>query len=146
MPVRLTPDAGEAIATKKVTPPEFDPDQEWVEILVFLRQDIRDNAVKLATSTRVQVKNTREEIDNDVYFFSLFKSQIKGWRLLDPELAEIPFCESNIRKLPWDLKSYLHDQIMQCGGVIPTQNVEVKTDSGQMLSYKSPDAVVVSGS
>ena len=147
MPVRMTPQPGDAVPTKKITPEEFDPAQEWFEVLVFLRQDVRDNALKVATKTITSPRGiSRDEINNETYYLHLFKVQLKGWRLLGLDNEPIPFTEENINRLPWDLKSYLHEQILRCGGMIPTADLIVQTDSGQPLDYKSPDAELLPGS
>ena len=151
MPVIMTPGAGQAIPTKRITPPEWDESQEWFEVLTFLRQDVRDSALEAAKVTKVFPgrKGSEDKIDNEVYFFNLFKAQLKGWRMLTAGagglLVEVPFNEESIRNLPWDLKGYLHGEIIMCGGIIPTSEVIVKTESGQELDYKSPHEVVGAG-
>lgn len=145
MPVRLTPAPDSVIPTKAVSMAEWDTDgplEEHIDILVFLRTDTLEAARKAATRTIVQGSRTREEINEAAYLRALFDVQVKGWRLLDPNGAEIPYTPENLAALPWDVRSWLHDEILACGGSIATRNIVVRTDSGIALDYKSPDGVV----
>lgn len=147
MPVRLTPTADAVISTKKVSMPEWDtegPLAEHFDILVFLRKDVIDAARKAGRRTITEQNGrSRDEMEDEPYFRVLFDAQVKGWRLLDPAGTEIPFTPANLAALPWDIKGWLHEQILLCGGSVPTRDLVVSMgDSGQTLDYKRPDAGV----
>ena len=145
MPVRLTPSADAVISTKRVSMPEWDtegPYAEWIEILVFLRTETLEAAQKAGRRTVVERGQTKEEIANEPYYRSLFDAQVKGWRLLDQDLKEIPFSPEHLAALPWDVKFWLNGQIIRCGGALATRDLVVETASGTPLDFKSTDAGV----
>jgi hypothetical protein len=113
------------------------PLYEFVEVLAFLRQETLDAARKVANRAIKENGRIREELNLRVYFDTLFSAQVKGWHLLDPEGTEIPFTPATLAALPWDVQGWLHEEILKCGGSIPTRDLVVKTDSGQTLDYKS---------
>ncbi len=143
MPVRLNPLPGETIATKKVTPGEWEsegPFAEWFEILDYLRSEVLDTARAAGRKTIQQGRTTKEEFVESAFQTSLFTAQVKGWRLLDPKGVEIPFTPENLARLPAGLREWLQTSILECGGVIPTASLEVATASGQTFQLPGADA------
>lgn len=150
MPVRMTPLPEETVATKRWTPPDCDddpesPTYEYIEILSFLRQEVIDAAQREGTRTITERGRTREERNMPVYMTALFRRQVTGWRLLDEHGHEIPFTPEHLTRLPWDLQGLLHQEILNCGGLIATRDLVVRTEDGVLLDYKSPDGSLRAG-
>jgi hypothetical protein len=144
MPVRLTPEPGAVIPTVRRTMEGWDADPdsptvEYIEILAFLRSETLEAARKTGNRAIKENGRIREELNLRIYFDTLFSAQVKGWRLLDPDGDEIPFTPATLAALPWDVQGWLHEEILKCGGSIPTRDLAVRTESGQTLTYKSPD-------
>lgn len=141
MPVRRMPVKGQAIATKKVTPPDLDPAEEWVEIPVLLENSVYIKARAEATSTTSSARGITEKIDNEALIDSILIQQIKAWRLLDPDapegdsFKEIPLAPSEVKVMPQSFKNWLYHEIDACTGIIPTQNLKVVTQSGVEATF-----------
>lgn len=143
MPLRLTPLPDEAIPTKRVSPPEWDAAQEWIEILSFLRKDTLNEARTAARKTVTVGGRTQEEYDEKILFSRLFAVQVKGWHIVDPNGAEIPYSQENLARLPWDLAGWLYGEIASCGGVLATRDLVIQTkSSGQALDFRSQETSV----
>ena len=158
MPVQLNPSR---TATKPVTPPDLDPTREWFTILSFLDDKTLKAARATATKTITQGTKTREEIDQEAFNTALIEVQLKGWQLevpsdkvFDPELmtndagvVHWKFLPANVEALfaLWDVRVWLANEILLCGGLVSTAGLVVRTESGQTLDYKSPDDVVGAG-
>lgn len=142
MPIYLEPGAGAAIPTKQISMDGWDtegPFAEWVTILSFLRFETLEHARKTSRRTITEFGRTREETDDDAYFRALFDVQVKDWRLFDPEGHEIPFTPEHVAALPWGVRGWLHEQILACGGSLPTRHLVIRTESGLTADLKSPD-------
>lgn len=146
------------VVTKSVTPEGLDPTREWFTILSYLDEKVLKSAQEKARTTITQNGRTREEFDQDGYTRVLVDAQLTGWQLevpegypFDPDLmtndggtAHWKYSPTTITYMLsiWDVRGWLRDQILSCGGVVATAGLVVKTDSGQTLDYKSPDAGV----
>lgn len=163
MPIRLP--GLEKPSTKNVTPlglEETGPNAEYFTILDYLDAAVNDTARKAATTT-VTDRNGRlqqETVDNTKYSRALVLANLKGWRTIVPPGAEfVPgrmftedgnffwsFSVQNVNELPEDIVLWLAGEIVSCGGVIPTESLRVKTDSGQVLDFRrAPGGVGVGG-
>ena len=145
MAVRLTPRPEEPIATKPVRMPDWDTEgayEEHIDILDFLRPEVfraaQDAARKTITGRNGQ---SREDIDQDVFLRALFDAQVKGWRLFDPSLAPIPFTPEHVHALPWDVKAWLNEEILSCGGSIPTRTLRIPVGSKEYDFRGAPEGL-----
>lgn len=148
MPIsRLTPLPDDVLGTKDVTPPEWATEgehREYFTILDFLRSETLEVARTAARKTIQQGKVTREEFTTSTYLRVLFEAQVKGWRLLDATGAEIPFTPENLARLPWAVRDWLHERILECGGMLATSDLEVLAGE-QRITFPGADAGVGAG-
>jgi hypothetical protein len=138
MPIRLVPEAG-AIGLKRVTPEGLDPAEEFISILDYLDESVLKAAREAARKTVGQGTRVREEFDQAAYVIYLLQQQVKGWTLLDGAGTPIEFTPANLARLPWDVKNWLSDQIVACGGIIPTE--DFRRAHGERQAAALPGAI-----
>jgi hypothetical protein len=144
MPIRLAPEAG-AIGLKHVTPDGLDAAEEYISILDYMDEKVLKAAREAGRKTIGQGQRVREEFDQEAYVASLLNAQVKGWQLQDETGAALPFTPANLARLPWDLKSWLSDQIVSCGGIIPTETFRRDAGQRQAPAVPGPDEGVGTG-
>jgi hypothetical protein len=142
MAVRLAPRADEPIRTKPVRMPDWaavGEDEEHIEILDYLRPEVFRAAQEAARRTTTERGISRDTYDPEVLMRALFDVQVKGWRLFDQDGSALPFTPENLARLPWDVKAWLNEEILACGGNIPTRNVRI-TVGAKEYDFRRPDA------
>ena len=145
MPIRLAPEKPETIGTKDVTPDDLDASEEHITILDYLDEDVLKAAREAGRKTIQQGSRTREEFDQRAYQSYLLNAQVKGWKLLDEHGADLPFTPANLARLPWDMRGWLADQIVSCGGIIPTETFRQQNQGRQAGVVPRTDAGVGTG-
>lgn len=152
MPMIIEPKADEKLPTKRVAPPGWDSEREWIDILAYLTIDTLERAQKAGKVTIKEGSKTREEFRVALYHVALFGAQIRGWQIQAPDDADSglsytqdgqrywTFCPDVVERLPWDLRNWLDAQIQQCGGILPTRDLLTTAEDGSVLDYKSQDA------